>query len=74
VMQRVRDPVSLVAGAMFMALGALLILDQAGALELTLGWVGAALAASLGAILVASGLAERGEEPANTSNVRKGPL
>jgi hypothetical protein len=58
-MQRVRDPVSMVAGAMFLALGVLLILDQAGALDLTFGWMGAALAASLGAILVASGLSEQ---------------
>jgi hypothetical protein len=59
----VRDPVSLVAGAVFLALGVLLVLDQAGAIELTLGWVGALMAATLGAILVASGLSESGDEP-----------
>jgi hypothetical protein len=58
----VRDLVSLVAGAVFLAVGALLVLDQAGAIELTLGWVGAVMAAALGAILVASGLTEPGDE------------
>jgi hypothetical protein len=58
----VRDLVSLVAGAVFLAVGVLLVLDQAGAIELTLGWVGAVMAAALGAILVASGLTEPGDE------------
>jgi hypothetical protein len=52
----VRDPVSLVAGVAVTALGTLLILDQAEVVELTLGWLGAALAVVLGAILVISGL------------------
>ena len=57
-MKRERDVVSLVAGLGFLALGALLILDQAETLELTAGWFGAALAAALGSILIASGLVE----------------
>jgi hypothetical protein len=56
VSREVSDPVSLVAGVMFLALGVLLILDQAGAIELTFGWIGAVMAAALGAVLVASGL------------------
>jgi peptidoglycan/LPS O-acetylase OafA/YrhL len=51
-----RDPVSLVAGIAVTALGALLLLDQADAIELTFGWLGAALAAMLGVILVISGI------------------
>jgi hypothetical protein len=52
----VRDPVSLVSGIAVTALGILLVLDQADAIELTFGWLGAALAAVLGVILVISGL------------------
>jgi uncharacterized membrane protein HdeD (DUF308 family) len=59
---RVRDPVSLVAGVALIALGVLLILDQADAIELSYGWLGAAMAAVAGAILVASGFAESGDE------------
>jgi hypothetical protein len=55
----VRDPVSLVSGVAVTALGALLLLDQADAIELTFGWLGAALAAVLGVILVISGLTQR---------------
>jgi len=62
VRREVRDLVSLVAGAVFLAVGVLLVLDQAGAVELTLGWVGAVMAAALGAILVASGLTEPRDE------------
>jgi hypothetical protein len=54
----VHDPVSLVAGVTLLALGVLLILDQAGALDLTFGWLGATLAAVLGGVLVASGLSQ----------------
>jgi peptidoglycan/LPS O-acetylase OafA/YrhL len=62
VIRNVRDPVSLVAGITFLALGVLLILDQSDAIELSFGWIGAALAAVLGAILVASGLSESEDE------------
>jgi hypothetical protein len=54
------DRVSLVAGLALMAVGTLLVLDQADAIELSPGIAGAALAAALGAILVVSGLS--GEE------------
>jgi hypothetical protein len=52
------DRVSLVAGLAMIALGALLVLDQSDAVELSPGIAGAALAAALGVILIASGLAD----------------
>jgi hypothetical protein len=55
-MRREPDSVSLVAGLAVVALGVLLILDQAEAIELSPGLAGAALAAAVGAILVTSGL------------------
>ena len=69
--REVRDLVSLVAGAVFIAVGTLMVLDQAGAIELTLGWVGAVMAAALGAILVASGLtgSDEADEAPPESNV-----
>ena len=54
------DRVSLVAGLAMIAVGLLLVLDQAEAIELSPGIAGAALAAALGAILVTSGLADEG--------------
>jgi peptidoglycan/LPS O-acetylase OafA/YrhL len=51
-----RDDVSLAAGIGLVALGALLLLDQSGAIDLTLGWLGATVAAVLGAVLLVSGL------------------
>jgi hypothetical protein len=53
---RPADTVSLVAGAAIAALGGLLVLDQSGALDLDAGWIGAAFAAVVGAILIVSGL------------------
>jgi hypothetical protein len=52
------DRVSLVAGLAMIALGALLVLDQSDVVELSPGIAGAALAAALGVILIASGLAD----------------
>ena len=54
------DRVSLIAGLAMMAVGGLLVLDQADAIELSPGIAGAALAAALGAILITSGLADDG--------------
>jgi peptidoglycan/LPS O-acetylase OafA/YrhL len=51
-----RDDVSLAAGFGVVALGALLLLDQSGAIELTFGWLGAIVAAVVGAVLLVSGL------------------
>lgn len=54
------DPVSLGAGAALVALGVLIVLDSAGALSVSPGWMAAALAAAVGAILLLSGLAAGG--------------
>jgi hypothetical protein len=55
-MSRRPDRTGLVAGLALTALGGLLLLDQTGALELDLGWAGAALSAAAGLILLVSGL------------------
>ena len=57
-MTRGLDIVSLVAGLAIAALGTLILLDEAGTIELTFGWFLPALAATVGAILLASGLAK----------------
>ncbi len=57
------DTTGLVAGLSLVALGGLLMLDQAGALELDLGWAGVALTAAAGLILLVSGLAREREKP-----------
>jgi hypothetical protein len=54
------DRVSLTAGLAMMALGALLVLDQAEAIDLSPGIAGAAVTAAVGVILIASGLADEG--------------
>jgi hypothetical protein len=54
------DRISLTAGLAMMALGALLVLDQAEAIDLSPGIAGAAVAAALGVILIASGLTDEG--------------
>ncbi len=56
-MSRRPDPTGLAAGLAITALGGLLLLDQAGAVELDLGWAGVALSAAAGLILLVSGLA-----------------
>jgi hypothetical protein len=56
------DAVSLVAGLAVLALGVVLLLDQEGAIDLSLGMAGALVAATLGAILIASGLGEEAGE------------
>ena len=50
------DVVSLSAGLGLIAVGGLLLLDQAGSVELTVGLVGALMAALIGTILLLSGL------------------
>ncbi len=55
------DSVSLVAGLAIITVGALLLLDQEDVIDLSLGIVGAVVAAVLGVILIASGLAEGGD-------------
>jgi hypothetical protein len=54
------DLVSIASGAVIAALGALVLLDSSGALDLSLGWVAVALTAGIGTILVLSGLTGNG--------------
>ncbi len=60
-MSRRVDTVSLAGGLAFLAVGALLLLDQEGVINLSLGVAGAVVAAVIGVILIASGLAEGGD-------------
>lgn len=53
---RAIDRVSLAAGVALAALGTVLLLDQADVIEIGFGWLGAAVAAVLGVILLVSGL------------------
>ena len=50
------DPVSLASGVVIAALGALLLIDSAGGLHVSIGWMGVLLTAAVGAIFVLSGL------------------
>jgi hypothetical protein len=50
------DLVSLASGAAIAALGALVLLDSAGAIDISLGWMTVALTGAVGAILALSGL------------------
>ena len=50
------DPASLVAGILVIALGGLLLLDQAEVLELRLDYLVPAVLATVGGILLACGL------------------
>ena len=65
-----RDDVSLAAGIGLVALGALLLLDQSGAIDLTLGWLGAMVAAVLGTVLLVSGLRDPAPPPPPSSPPR----
>jgi hypothetical protein len=56
-MTRRPDYVSLVSGIVTIALGTLLVLDQAGTIELTFAYLLPALTGAVGAVLLASGLA-----------------
>lgn len=51
---------ALAAGLALAALGALLLLDDAGRITLGFAYTGPALVAALGAVLLISGLAARG--------------
>ena len=56
VARREFDTTSLVAGLVVAGFGTLLLLDQTNVLNLRFGWFWPAAAATLGAILLASGL------------------
>jgi cell wall-active antibiotic response 4TMS protein YvqF len=60
-MSRVDAP-SLVAGLALVGLGTLFLLDRLEALDLRFGYLWPAVLASLGAILLASGLAAEGRK------------
>lgn len=55
----VRDPGALVAGLALVLLGLMVLLDRVGALDLSFGYLLAALCASGGAVLLGFGLAGR---------------
>ena len=50
------DPVSLASGVVIAALGALLLIDSAGGLHVSLGWMAVVLTGAVGAIFTVSGL------------------
>ena len=50
------DPASLVSGLIVMALGGVLLLDQAGAIDLRFEYMAPLVLAALGGILLACGL------------------
>ena len=54
------DLPSIVAGIAVLALGAVLLLDETGVIELSFGLLAPVACAATGAILLASGLARRG--------------
>src|SRR5207249_848722 len=63
VRDRVRvDPVSLGSGAIIAAVGILVLLDSAGAIDVSLGWIAVVLTGAVGAILLLGGLADNGAE------------
>jgi hypothetical protein len=53
------DVTSLVAGIAIVVLGALILLQEDGSIDLEAGWLLAVLAAATGVVLVASGLGAR---------------
>jgi hypothetical protein len=55
------DPVSLASGTVIAVLGAVLLIDSSGALDISLGWMAVALTAAVGAILLLSGLVGGGD-------------
>jgi len=59
-MRRVVDTVSLVAGVAVTGLGLLLLLDQTGVLRLRFDYLGPAMLAAVGAVLLVSGLSKDG--------------
>lgn len=59
-MSRTPNVTALVAGLALIALGALVAMDADGSLDLGFAYMGPALVAALGAILLASGLEARG--------------
>jgi hypothetical protein len=50
------DLLSLVSGAVVTALGAVVLIDSSGAVDLPLGWVAVAVTSALGIVMVISGM------------------
>jgi hypothetical protein len=59
-MTRSPDVTSMAAGLSLVALGVLIVLDADGSIDLGFAYMAPAIAAALGAILLASGLAAHG--------------
>jgi hypothetical protein len=55
------DIPSLGAGAAIAVVGALVLLDSSGAVDLSLGWMAVVLSGALGVILVLSGLGRQAD-------------
>jgi hypothetical protein len=62
-MRRSPSVTSLVAGLVVIALGALVVMNADGSLDLGFAYMAPALLAALGAVLLASGIASRGRRP-----------
>jgi hypothetical protein len=61
--RRVRvDRVSIVSGAAVAALGALVLVESSGGVDVSLGWAAVAVTAAVGLVLLVSGLAGGGED------------
>jgi hypothetical protein len=52
------DLLSLVSGAVVTALGAVVLIDSSGAVDLPLGWVAVAVTAALGVVMLMSGMVD----------------
>jgi hypothetical protein len=50
------DVLSLVSGAVVTALGAVVLIDSSGAVDLPLGWVVVVVTAALGVVMLISGM------------------
>ena len=62
------DPVSLASGAVIAALGVLLLVDSAGALDISVGWMAVVLTGAVGAILLLGGLMRAGGDRDSEGN------
>jgi hypothetical protein len=56
------DLVSLASGAVVAALGAVVLLDSSGALDVSLGWIAVVLTGAVGVILLLGGLVDGGRD------------
>ena len=54
------DVLSLGSGAVIAVIGGLVLLDDSGVVDVSLGWIAVALTAAVGVIVLLSGLADSG--------------